>query len=75
MVFPVPDAGAETSKPGGSIVVLDLLKHDFEAARELYADVWLGFAEVDISDFLDQAGFKNIDIAIAVEIGGKPVSI
>ena len=51
-------------KPGGSIVVLDLLKHDFEEARELYADVWLGFAEVDIYQFLADAGFKDIDIAI-----------
>ena len=34
-------------RPGGRIVLLDLLKHDFEAARELYADVWLGFSQVD----------------------------
>jgi ubiquinone/menaquinone biosynthesis C-methylase UbiE/DNA-binding transcriptional ArsR family regulator len=53
----------EIIKPGGSIVVLDLLKHDFEEARELYADVWLGFAEVDLYDFLDKAGFTEIDIA------------
>ncbi|MFT4546119.1 MAG: ubiquinone/menaquinone biosynthesis C-methylase UbiE [Verrucomicrobiales bacterium] len=54
----------EIIRPGGSIVVLDLLKHDFEEARELYADVWLGFAEVDIYGFLDGAGFNEIDIAI-----------
>ena len=29
-------------KPGGQLVVLDLLQHSFEEARELYADVWLG---------------------------------
>jgi ArsR family transcriptional regulator len=29
-------------KPGGRIVVADLLKHRFEEAREMYADVWLG---------------------------------
>ena len=51
-------------KPGGSIVVLDLVKHDFEEARELYADVWLGFAEVDLFEFLEKAGFEGIDIAI-----------
>lgn len=54
----------EIIKPGGSIVVLDLLRHDFEEARELYADVWLGFAEVDVYEFLDKAGFTGIDIAI-----------
>lgn len=54
----------EIIKPGGSIVVLDLLKHDFEEARELYADVWLGFAEIDLYEFLDGAGFGSIDIAV-----------
>jgi ubiquinone/menaquinone biosynthesis C-methylase UbiE/DNA-binding MarR family transcriptional regulator len=37
-------------RPGGRIVLLDLLKHEFEAARELYADVWLGcFHYIDLS--------------------------
>src|SRR5213592_2233326 len=29
----------------GSIMILDLLQHSFERARELYGDRWLGFAE------------------------------
>jgi ArsR family transcriptional regulator len=32
-------------KPGGQLVVLDLKKHQFEKARELYKDQWLGFGE------------------------------
>ena len=48
-------------KPGGRIVVLDLLRHGFEEAREVYADLWLGFAEVEIEDFLKRAGFENIE--------------
>ena len=36
-------------KPGGRIVVLDLLRHSFEEARELYADLWLGFTEVEVA--------------------------
>src|SRR6267378_8622276 len=32
-------------KKNGRIVVLDLLSHRFEKARELYADHWLGFSE------------------------------
>jgi ubiquinone/menaquinone biosynthesis C-methylase UbiE len=47
-------------KPGGRIVVLDLLRHNYEEARELYADLWLGFTEVEVTRFLRQAGFKNI---------------
>ena len=52
------------TKPGGRIVILDLLKHAFEQARELYADVWLGFAEAEIYGFLDDAGFRDIHISV-----------
>src|SRR6266704_3372349 len=31
-------------KRGGRLVILDLLSHRFERARELYADHWLGFS-------------------------------
>jgi ArsR family transcriptional regulator len=51
-------------KPGGRIVVLDLLRHNYEEAREMYADLWLGFTEVEVTRFLRQAGFKNIDTTI-----------
>lgn len=46
--------------PGGCLIVLDLLKHSFEKARELYADQWLGFGEADLMDCLEQAGFTDI---------------
>lgn len=49
-------------KPGGRIVVLDLRKHGFEEARELYADLWLGFSDVELDAFLRQAGFTGIEI-------------
>lgn len=49
-------------KPGGRIVVLDLMKHHFEQARELYADVWLGFSPAELNEFLRKARFKGIDV-------------
>ena len=49
-------------KPGGRIVILDLLKHGFEKARTLYADVWLGFSEVELHEMLEDAGFRQIEI-------------
>jgi len=51
-------------KPGGRIVILDLLRHNLEEARELYADLWLGFTEVEISRFLKDAGFKHIQTSV-----------
>src|SRR5271157_3971054 len=51
-------------KPGGRIAVLDLNRHHFEEAREMYADLWLGFTELEIERFLKAAGFKNVDTAV-----------
>ena len=44
-------------KPGGTLVVLDLLQHSFEQARELYFDVHLGFSEIHLSGLLEEVGF------------------
>ena len=52
------------TRAGGRIVILDLLKHDFEQARDLYEDVWLGFSEVELYQFLEAAGFKDIAITL-----------
>ncbi len=49
-------------RPGGRIVILDLLKHDFEGARDLYADVHLGFSQVELLELLAQANFANADV-------------
>ncbi len=46
-------------RPGGRVVVVDLLKHEVEAARELYADVWLGFSQIDLLEMLEEAGFTD----------------
>ena len=51
-------------KPGGRLVVLDLLQHSFEEARELYADVWLGFGEGELAALLEKAGFQDIETAV-----------
>ena len=51
-------------KPGGRVAVLDLLAHQFEQAREMYADTWLGFTEADLLRMLETAGFTNIDVQV-----------
>jgi ArsR family transcriptional regulator len=59
-------------KPGGQIMLLDLLKHDFEKAHELYGDRWLGFAESDLTRWLEEAGFKKIEINIVAAEEQEP---
>jgi ubiquinone/menaquinone biosynthesis C-methylase UbiE/DNA-binding transcriptional ArsR family regulator len=51
-------------KSGGQIMILDLSQHTFEKARELYGDRWLGFAESDLHRWLEEAGFKKIEISV-----------
>src|SRR5712691_1337488 len=51
-------------KKGGRVVVLDLLSHRFEKARELYADHWLGFSEVQLHQWLEEAGFSSIEVTV-----------
>lgn len=57
-------AAAELLKPHGQILILDLLAHKFDKARELYGDRWLGFAESDLHRWLEAAGFKKIEISV-----------
>lgn len=51
-------------KPGGQLMVLDLVQHKFEQARDLYGDRWLGFTESDMHLWLEKAGFKRIEISV-----------
>ena len=51
-------------KPGGRVVILDLASHSYEQARELYAHIWLGFAEVEFFQMLKKAGFSKIHSSI-----------
>jgi ArsR family transcriptional regulator len=50
--------------PCGRIVILDLVKHRFEEARELYADEWLGFSETELESMLEKAAFTQIQTSI-----------
>ena len=51
-------------KPGGQLMILDLVAHKFDQARELFGDRWLGFAESELHQWLESAGFAQIDISV-----------
>ncbi len=51
-------------KSGGQVMILDLLRHTFERAHEAYGDRWLGFADSDLHRWLEEAGFKRIEISV-----------
>lgn len=59
-------------KPGGQVLILDLLEHPFVKARELYGDHWLGFAESDLQRWLEAAGFKRIEVGVVAREEAPP---
>ncbi len=58
--------------PGGRVVVLDLARHRFEEAHELYADQWLGFGEAELESMLAHAGFVRIEAAVVDKSAAAP---
>lgn len=59
-------------KPGGRLVILDLLSHSFEQARTLYAHVWLGFSEVELVRLVEDAGFKDAEVSVVTREARAP---
>ncbi len=59
-------------KPCGQLIVIDLKKHDFELARQLYGDQWLGFGENDLYRMIRDAGFSGARVEVVAKEKKKP---
>jgi ubiquinone/menaquinone biosynthesis C-methylase UbiE len=49
-------------RPGGRVIVGDMLPHDRESYRQQMGHVWLGFSDEHMSRMLTEAGFGKIRI-------------
>lgn len=59
-------------RPGGTLLVLDLCQHQFDKARELYADRWLGFSENTLYGWLKSLDMDDIDVSIVAREEEEP---
>lgn len=51
---------ARVLRPGGTLTVVDLMKHQNEFMRERYADLWLGFDLKEFKKWTSGCGFGSI---------------
>ena len=51
---------ARVLKPGGRVLLVDMLPHDREGYRQQMGHVWLGFSEEHVRRVLTDAGFGDI---------------
>jgi ArsR family transcriptional regulator len=65
-------AGAKLLRKGGRLVVLDLNRHHFDPARELYGDHWLGFGEADLREWMLAAGLREVEVQLLAPEGEPP---
>ena len=49
-------------KPGGRLILVDMLPHDRDSYRQQMGHVWLGFGEDQISGLIEEAGFGKTRI-------------
>ena len=50
---------ARVLRPGGRVLVIDLLEHERQEYRQAMGHVWLGFGRDQMTGWLAEAGFEN----------------
>lgn len=55
-------AAARALRPGGRLLVIDMLRHDRREYQQQMGHVWLGFEPAQMTDWLHAAGFERIRV-------------
>ena len=74
-------AAARLLRPGGKLVILDLVRHEQDWVREQWADQWLGFEAREVQGWMEAAGLQALvterlsgaapDLAVLLAVGVK----
>ena len=76
----LPDPGGaiaelcRITRPGGTVVVLDLVRHDQEWMREQMAHRWLGFEQTSMQRWFRQAGVGDIGYELTGAYAGEKMA-
>ena len=68
-------------RPGGTLVVVDLVAHGHEWLRDEQGDVWLGFTRDELVMHLEKAGLLRVQIKVVSQVdtgkrgGGSPLKL
>jgi ubiquinone/menaquinone biosynthesis C-methylase UbiE len=76
----LPDPGraiaelCRVTRPGGSVVLVDLVQHRQEWMREQMAHRWLGFDRRSLEEWFRAAGVQNLDYDLTGSYAGEKIA-
>jgi ubiquinone/menaquinone biosynthesis C-methylase UbiE len=62
------------TRPGGTVVVLDLVRHDQTWMREQMAHLWLGFEQSSVRNWFREAGVAAVDYELTGTFAGEKMA-
>ena len=61
------------TRPGGTVVVLDLVRHDQDWMREQMAHLWMGFEESTVQSWFRKAGVPSVRYDLTGAYAGEKI--